>query len=60
MVTAEVTPVTLYDYAQQLSDEGIAYNTIRGRIDKISHVFKYAVRKGIVTVNLCLGLKLQG
>lgn len=57
---AEITPVTLYAYAQQLSDDGAAYNTIRGRIDKISLVFHHAVRKGIVPVNPCLGLKLQG
>jgi hypothetical protein len=56
----EITQVTLHDYAQHLSDNGAAYNTIRGRIDKISLVFHHAVRKGIVSVNPCIGLRLWG
>jgi integrase len=55
----EIVPVTLYSYAQELSNAEYARNTIRGRIDKISLVFHHAVRKGLVSSNPCLGLKLK-
>ncbi len=56
----EIAAKDLYAYSEHLSILGRAKGTIRGRIDNISVVFHYAIRKDLVPSNPCLGLRLIG
>ena len=52
----ELTKVHFYEYATILAEDGMARNTIKGRIARLSSVFKSAEKKGLVDGNPTVGL----
>lgn len=57
---SSIKPVTLYDFAQHLSDEvGAAQATIQNYIASISNVLNYAVRRDLIASNPAKGLDLR-
>jgi len=52
----ELTKVHFYEYANSLAEDGMAKSTIKGRIARLSSVFKFAEKKGLVFNNPTVGL----
>ena len=52
----ELTKVHFYEYANRLAEDGMAKNTIKGRIARLSSVFKFAEKRGHVVSNPTVGL----